>query len=86
MNQIQIITTDGGFLPLYVGTIATGSHKGARRVTKQVATLAAMFPEARIEVLTRKGWEPRRIVKKGSGYYTRVAPGPVLPRDYYGVA
>ena len=26
------------------------------------------------------------IVKKGKSYYTRVAPGPVLPRDYYGVA
>ena len=84
MNQMRIITTDGGFLPLYVGTIATGSHKGARRVTKQVATLAAMFPDARIEVLTRKGWEPRRIVKVGKSYYTRVAPGPVLSPSFYG--
>ena len=84
MNQMRIITTDGGFLPLYVGTIATGSHKGARRVTKQVATLAAMFPDARIEVLTRKGWEPRVIVKKGKSYYTRVAPGPVLSPSFYG--
>lgn len=82
MNQIQIITTD--YLPIYVGTIETGSAKNARRVTKEVATLAAHFPDARIEVRTRRGWEPRRIVKRGRSYYTRVAPGPVLPRDYYG--
>lgn len=86
MNQIQIITTDGGFLPIYVGTVATGSARNARRVTKEVATLAAMFPDARIEVLTKRGWEPRRIVKVGKSHYTRVAPGAVLPTNHYEVA
>ena len=84
MNQMRIITTDGGYLPLLVTTIETGSARNARRVTKEVAVLAAHFPDARIEVLTRKGWEPRRIVKRGSSYYTRVAPGPVLPPSFYG--
>jgi hypothetical protein len=84
MNTLQIITTDGGFLPLLVTTIETGSAKNARRVTKEVATLAAHFPEARIEVLTKRGWEPRRIVKIGKSYYTRVAPGPVLSPSFYG--
>lgn len=83
MNQIQIITAD--YLPIYVGRLATGSAKNARRVTKEVATLAAMFPDARIEVLTRKGWEPRRIVKVGKSHYTRVAPGAVLPSNHYEV-
>jgi hypothetical protein len=84
MNQMRIITQDGGFLPLYIGTIETGSARNARRVTKEVAVLAAHFPDARIEVLTRKGWEPRRIVKVGRNWYTRVAPGPVLPPSFYG--
>lgn len=84
MNQIQIITTD--YIPLYVGTIETGSAKNARRVTKEVATLAAFFPDARIEVLTKRGWEPRRIVKIGKSYYTRVASGAVLPSHHYEVA
>jgi hypothetical protein len=84
MNQMRIITQDGGFLPLYVGTVETGSARNARRVRKEVATLAAHFPDARIEVLTRKGWEPRRIVKVGKSYYTRVAPGAVLSPSFYG--
>lgn len=84
MNQMRIITQDGGYLPLFIGTIETGSAKNARRVTKEVATLAAHFPDARIEVLTKRGWEPRRIVKVGKSYYTRVAPGPVLPPSFYG--
>ena len=84
MNQMRIITTDGGFLPLYVGTVETGSAKNARRVRKEVAVLAAHFPEARIEVRTRRGWEPRRIVKVGQSDYTRGAPGPVLSPSFYG--
>lgn len=84
MNTLQIITTDGGYLPLIVTEIETGSAKNARRVTKLVAELALLNPDARVEVLTSKGWEPRRIVKVGKSYYTRVAPGPVLPRGFYG--
>ena len=56
---------------VYEASIETGSHKSARRVPRELATLVATFPNLRVEVLTSKGWQPRRIVKVGRAYYTR---------------
>ncbi len=60
-----------GTITVYETTIETGKHRSARRVPKELAALVAAFPNLRVEVLTTKGWEPRRITKVGGAYYTR---------------
>ena len=75
-NKIRAINPNhvNGTVTVYETTIETGKHKSARRVTKELATLVAAFPNLRVEVLTHRGWEPRRITKVGSAYYTRTLP------------
>jgi hypothetical protein len=52
--------------------ITTGSDRSARRVPARVAKMVG--PGAVVEVQTTRGWAPRRIVKIGGRYYTRVVP------------
>lgn len=61
---------------IWAETIRTGREQSARRVTVACARAAALG--CTVEVLTRKGWEPRFIVKRGSAYYTRTTPDTAL--------
>jgi hypothetical protein len=69
-NQNDLrVTMPGTGEVILSSTISTGSAKNARRVTKTIAALFALG--GKVHVRTARGWEPRVIVKNGSGYYTR---------------
>ena len=71
MNKLIVIEPTTRAVVL-TETICTGRDKSARRVTVAVARAAAQG--CTVEVLTRRGWVPRFIVKRGSAYYTRTTP------------
>lgn len=67
MNDLRILSGDE---VIYEGTIATGSARDARKVSKTVAALYALG--GRVEVRTSRGWEPRRVIQTSRWrYYTR---------------
>jgi hypothetical protein len=72
-NPLRVLNPNhvNGPTVVYETTIETGSNRSARRVPKELATLVAAFPDFRVEVLTHRGWQPRRIAKVGRAYYTR---------------
>lgn len=70
MNTLKLIAPDG--TTLAQTEIHTGSHRAARRVPARFARTVQFAPTgSRLEVRTRKGWEPRRVVLKGGNWYTR---------------
>ena len=73
MNTLRITArTASETLTLHTESIHTGSHPGARIVSR-AAVSAALVPGAQVEVLTARGWQPRRIVRAGKLFVTRVA-------------
>lgn len=70
MNTLKLTSPDG--TDIAQCEIHTGSHRNARRVPARFARIVQFAPTgSTLAVLTRKGWEPRRVILKGGYWYTR---------------
>ena len=66
-NELRVLGSSGEILATV--DIATGSARQARRVPSWVHTAHCLG--AQIEVETSHGWQSRRTVSIGDGFYTR---------------
>lgn len=70
MNKLKL--TDPNGATLAECEIRTGSHRAARRVPARFARTVQFAPAgSRLAVLTRRGWESRRLVLSGGNWFTR---------------